>query len=80
MDQVPQVVAHLQRTAAWCRQQTALAHQTYGTAHPRGRDLILLLDHAARRCDEAAHTLALAPPKARAWAQGHTDNPAPPRQ
>jgi hypothetical protein len=71
--QVPQVVAHLQRTAAWCRQQIGVVHQTFGTTHRDGQDLVLLLDHAARRCDEAAHLLALAPPRARAWAQALAD-------
>ncbi len=44
----------LRRTAAWCRQQAGVVHRTYGTAHPDGRELVLLLDHAARRCEEAA--------------------------
>ncbi len=72
LDQAPHVVAHLQRTAAWCRQQITLVHQTYGATHPNGRELILLLDHAANRCDQAAHVLAQAPPKAHAWAQNLT--------
>ncbi|MFK4084637.1 DddA-like double-stranded DNA deaminase toxin [Kribbella sp. NPDC020789] len=63
LDQVPQVVAHLQRTAGRCRENAAIAGQLGATmaAHQ--------LDAAARACDEAAHYLSMAPPKARAWAE-----------
>jgi hypothetical protein len=73
LNQVPHVVAHLQRTAAWCRQQVTLVHQIYGATHPNGRELILVLDHAAHTCDHAAHT----PPKAHAWAQNLTTDTSP---
>ncbi|MFF1818293.1 DddA-like double-stranded DNA deaminase toxin [Kribbella sp. NPDC058245] len=66
LDQVPQVVAHLQRTAARCRENGAIAGQLGATtaAHQ--------LDAAACACEAAAHYLSKAPPKARAWAIGLT--------
>ncbi|MFF1821143.1 DddA-like double-stranded DNA deaminase toxin [Kribbella sp. NPDC058245] len=62
LDEVPQVLHHLQRTAARCRESAALAAQGGATvaAHQ--------LDAAARACEAAAHYLSMAPPKARAWA------------
>jgi hypothetical protein len=66
LDEVPAVVAHLQRTAARCRenaQVALLASQGRATAAAQQ------LDAAARACEAAAHYLSLAPPKARAWAE-----------
>ncbi|TDD59566.1 hypothetical protein E1263_14550 [Kribbella antibiotica] len=62
LDEVPQVLHHLQRTAVRCRENAATAAQGGATvaAHQ--------LDAAARACDAAAHYLSMAPPKARAWA------------
>ena len=60
------MVAHLQRTAARCRenaQVALLASQGRATAAAQQ------LDAAARACEAAAHYLSLAPPKARAWAE-----------
>ncbi|GAA0624237.1 hypothetical protein HPO96_33980 [Kribbella sandramycini] len=77
LDEVPQVVDRLHRTAARCRENAALAAQGGATtaAHQ--------LDAAARSCEAAAHYLSLAPPKARTWADHlvttgpATNNPSP---
>ncbi|TCC55156.1 hypothetical protein E0H73_36840 [Kribbella pittospori] len=65
LDEVPQVVSHLQRTADRCRENAALA-----IAASQGRATVAAqqLDAAARACEAAAHYLSMAPPKARAWA------------
>ncbi|HEY0475030.1 MAG TPA: hypothetical protein VGD34_25345 [Kribbella sp.] len=66
LDEVPQVVLHLQRTAERCRENAALA-----MAASQGRATVAAqqLDAAARACEAAAHYLSMAPPKARAWAE-----------
>jgi hypothetical protein len=65
LDEVPQVVLHLHRTAERCRENAALA-----IAASQGRATVAAqqLDAAARACEEAAHYLSMAPPKAKAWA------------
>ncbi|MEU0091876.1 hypothetical protein [Kribbella sp. NPDC006257] len=65
LDEVPAVVIHLQRTAERCRENAALA-----VAASQGRATVAAqqLDAAARACEEAAHYLSMAPPKAKAWA------------
>jgi hypothetical protein len=65
LDEVPAVVIHLQRTAERCRENAALA-----IAASQGRATVAAqqLDAAARACEEAAHYLSMAPPKAKAWA------------
>ncbi|TCC44149.1 hypothetical protein E0H75_35360 [Kribbella capetownensis] len=80
LDEVPQVVSHLQRTADRCRENAALA-----IAASQGRATVAAqqLDAAARACEAAAHYLSMAPPKARAWADRlvgggrGTDRPSP---
>jgi hypothetical protein len=66
LDEVPQVVLHLQRTADRCRENAALA-----IVASQGRATVAAqqLDAAARACEAAAHYLSMAPPKARAWAE-----------
>jgi hypothetical protein len=66
LDEVPQVVLHLQRTADRCRENAALA-----IVASRGRATVAAqqLDAAARACEAAAHYLSMAPPKAKAWAE-----------
>lgn len=61
LDEVPQVVSHLQRTADRCRENAALA-----IAASQGRATVAAqqLDAAARACEAAAHYLSMAPPKA----------------
>jgi hypothetical protein len=65
LDEVPAVVIHLQHTAERCRENAALA-----VAASQGRATVAAqqLDAAARACEEAAHYLSMAPPKAKAWA------------
>ncbi|MEU8222550.1 hypothetical protein [Kribbella sp. NPDC048915] len=66
-DEVPRVVEHLIRTAARCRENAQLA-----LLASRGQATVAAqqLDAAARACEAAAHFLSMAPPKARAWAEG----------
>lgn len=66
LDEVPQVVAHLHRTAERCRENAALA-----ISASRGQATVAAqqLDAAARACEQAAHYLSMAPPKAKAWAE-----------
>ena len=66
LDEVPQVVAHLQRTAERCRENAALA---IAASHGRATVAAQQLDAAARACEQAAHYLSMAPPKAKAWAE-----------
>lgn len=66
LDEVPQVVAHLQRTALRCRENAQVA---LAASHGRATVAAQQLDAAARACEAAAHYLLLAPPKARAWAE-----------
>ncbi|TCO32822.1 hypothetical protein EV652_104428 [Kribbella steppae] len=66
LDEVPQVVQHLQRTADRCRENAQVALMA-----SQGRATVAAqqLDAAARACEAAAHYLSMAPPKARAWAE-----------
>jgi uncharacterized protein with PIN domain len=66
LDEGPQVVAHLQLTALRCRENAAMA---IAASHGQATVAAQQLDAAARSCEEAAHYLALAPPKAKAWAE-----------
>ena len=66
LDEVPDVVAHLRRTAARCRENAQVA---LSASHGRATAAAQQLDAAARACEAAAHYLSLAPPKARAWAE-----------
>ena len=66
LDEVPQVVLHLQRTADRCRENAAVA---IAASHGRATVAAQQLDAAARACEAAAHYLSMAPPKARAWAE-----------
>lgn len=63
LDQVPGVVAHLQRTAQRCRENAAFVAQL-GAQQPA-----LYLEAAARACEHAAQIAAEAAPSARAWAE-----------
>ncbi|MEU4607240.1 hypothetical protein AB0F43_30010 [Kribbella sp. NPDC023972] len=66
LDEVPQVVQHLQRTADRCRENAQVALMA-----SRGHATVAAqqLDAAARACEAAAHYLSMAPPKTRAWAE-----------
>lgn len=65
LDEAPHVVDHLQRTAVRCRENAAVV---IGATRGHATTAALQLDAAARACEEAAHYLAMAPPKAKAWA------------
>jgi hypothetical protein len=67
LDEIPQVIADLHQTAHRCRHSaTAVAQLSAGA--PRGRDIALLLDQAARACEEAANRCAEARETGLAWA------------
>jgi hypothetical protein len=66
LDEVPQVILHLQRTADHCRENAQVALMA---SHGRATVAAQQLDAAARACEAAAHYLSMAPPKARAWAE-----------
>ncbi|MEV8372983.1 DddA-like double-stranded DNA deaminase toxin [Kribbella sp. NPDC056861] len=63
LDQAPGILQHLQRTAGRCRENAAVLAQLGASTAAQQ------LDAAARACDEAAHYLSLAPPKAKGWAE-----------
>jgi hypothetical protein len=67
LDEVPRVVAYLQRTAQKCRENAAFIGSLSG--NPAARMAALQLDEAAHRCDEAAHYASVAPQRARAWVE-----------
>src|SRR6266545_3286718 len=67
LDEVPRVVAYLQRTAQACRANAALVGSM--SNNPAARMAAVQLDEIARRCEEAAHYASLAPRRARAWAE-----------
>jgi hypothetical protein len=66
LDEAPQAVAHLQRTAARCRENAGVV---IDASHGQATVAALQLDAAARACEEAAHYLAMAPVQARDWAE-----------
>ena len=66
LDEVPQVVLHLQRTAERCRENAA---QAIAASQGRATVAAQQLDAAACACEEAANYLSMAPPKTKAWAQ-----------
>ena len=66
LDEAPQVIQHLQRTADRCRENAQVALMA---SHGRATVAAQQLDAAARACEAAAHYLSMAPPKARAWAE-----------
>lgn len=68
LDQLPGIAAHLQRLAIRCRENAAMV-AGLGSASPSARMAALQLEAAARACEEAAYYGAMAPPKARAWAE-----------
>ncbi|MGZ0147118.1 DddA-like double-stranded DNA deaminase toxin [Kribbella sp. WER1] len=68
LDRIPSMVDYLHRLAAKCRENAAMI-AGMGSANPGAGNAAMLLDAAARACDEAAHYAAMAPPKARGWAE-----------
>ncbi|GAA1158166.1 hypothetical protein GCM10009630_65420 [Kribbella jejuensis] len=73
-DEIPRVVDQLARTAARCRENAQLA-----LIASRGQATVAAqqLDAAARACEAAAQYLLMAPPKARAWAEGLVGDSGP---
>lgn len=67
LDEAPRVVDYLLRAAQKCRENAGyIGHLSNNSA---AQMAAMQLDEAARRCEEAAHYLAQAPPKARGWAE-----------
>jgi nucleic acid/nucleotide deaminase of polymorphic system toxin len=66
LNEVPAIAAHLQRTAARCRENADLALQVSGGGATMAAQELYA---AAQKCEEAAHYLTLAPPKAKGWAE-----------
>ena len=67
LDEVPRVVDYLLRTAQKCRENARYVGHL--SNNPAAKMAAMQLDEAARRCEEAAHYLAQAQPKARGWAE-----------
>lgn len=70
LNEIPRVIGALQQRAATCREHAALVVQLSGGS---ATNAAMQLDEAARRCEEAAHYLSMAPPKAQGWAQQMVD-------
>lgn len=67
LDEIPRVVAYLHERAGKYRESAAWVGSLGN--NPSARMAAMQLDEAARRCEEAAHFLSLAPPKARSWVE-----------
>lgn len=67
LDQIPSMVGYLQRLAVRCREMASVVADSTGSGS--ARTAALQLDAAARACEEAAHSAAMAPAAARAWAE-----------
>jgi hypothetical protein len=68
LDEMPNLVAHLQRLAAKCRENASMIAD-FGSANSSARTAALQLDAAAQACERAAHMASLASPMARQWAE-----------
>ncbi|HEY0692610.1 MAG TPA: DddA-like double-stranded DNA deaminase toxin [Kribbella sp.] len=67
LDEVPRVVAYLHDRAGKYRESAGWIGSM--SNNQSARIAAMQLDEAARRCEEAAHYLSLAPPKARRWVE-----------
>ncbi|MFD7158826.1 DddA-like double-stranded DNA deaminase toxin [Kribbella sp. NPDC059898] len=67
LDEIPLVVTYLHDSARKYREAAAWVGGL--TNNSQARMAAAQLDEAARRCEEAAHYLSLAPPKARSWVE-----------
>jgi hypothetical protein len=67
LDEIPRVVAYLHDRAGEYRGAAAWVGGV--SNNPQARMAAMQLDEAARRCEEAAHYLSLAPPRARGWVE-----------
>lgn len=66
-DEIPRVVAYLHDRASKYRESAGWIGSI--SSSPSARMAAMQLDEAARRCEEAAHHLSMAPPKARSWVE-----------
>jgi hypothetical protein len=67
LDEIPRVVAFLHDRASKYRESAGWIGGM--SNNPSARIAAMQLDEAARRCEEAAHHLSLALPKARSWVE-----------
>ena len=67
LDEIPRVVAYLHDRAGKYRESAGWIGSMSNS--PSAQMAAMRLEEAARRCEEAAHHLSLAPPKARSWVQ-----------
>jgi len=67
LDEIPRVVAYLHDRAGKYRESAGWIGSM--SSNPSAQTAAMQLDEAARRCEEAAHYLSLAPPKARSWVE-----------
>ena len=67
LDEIPRVGAYLRDQAGKYREAAGWVGSL--SSNPQARMAAMQLDDAARRCEEAAHYLSLAPPKARVWVE-----------
>src|SRR4051794_5423286 len=67
LDEIPRVIAYLHDSARKYRESAGWIGNM--SNNPSARVAATQLDDAARRCEEAAHYLSLAPPKARSWTE-----------
>lgn len=67
LDEIPRVVAYLHDRASKYRESSGWIGSM--SSNPNARMAAMQLDEAARRCEEAAHYLSLAPPRARSWVE-----------
>jgi hypothetical protein len=67
LDEIPRVVAYLHDRASKYRESAGWVGSM--SNNPSARMAAMQLEEAGRRCEEAAHFLSLAPPKARSWVE-----------
>jgi hypothetical protein len=67
LEEITRIMPHMQDEARKYREAAGWVAGLSSNAQSQAA--AMQLDEAARRCEEAAHFLALAPPKARAWAE-----------
>lgn len=67
LDEIPRVVAYLHHSAGKCRESAGWIGGMSNNSSARMASM--QLEEAARRCEEAAHFLSMAPPRARSWAE-----------
>lgn len=67
LDEIPRVVAYLHDRASKYRESAGWVGNL--SNNPSARMAAVQLEEAARRCEEAAHLLSMAPPRARSWVE-----------